>query len=58
LKLDSNNVSRSQSEEKFDDKLLNKKHGLDKIALYEDNYLNNNSEHVDYVCVGSGSIYL
>ena len=58
MKLDSNNVSRSQSEEKFDDKLLNKKHGLDKIALYEDNYLNNNSEHVDYVCVGSGSIYL
>ena len=48
LKLESNNVSRSHSEEKIDDKLLSKKtHGLDKIALYEDNY-----ENVDCVVVG------
>ena len=55
LKLESNIISRSQSEEKIEDnKLLSKKHGLDKIALYEDNYLNAN-ENVDYVTVGSGS---
>jgi hypothetical protein len=54
LKLDSVNASRSNSEEKSDDKLLNKKHGLEKIALYEENYLNAN-ENVDLVVVGSGS---
>lgn len=56
LKLDTNSVTNSQNEEKLEEKFLSKKHGLDRISLYEDNYLNNNSEHVDYVCVGSGSI--
>jgi hypothetical protein len=56
LVIDSKSVSNLQSEEINEDKFLTKKHGLDRISLYEDNYLNNN-EHVDYVCVGSGSRY-
>jgi hypothetical protein len=54
LVIDSKCVSKTQSEENNEDKFLMKKHGLDRISLYEDSYLNNN-EHVDYVCVGSGS---
>lgn len=51
LKIDSNNTSRSHSEEKHvEDKLLSKKHGLDKISIYEDF---NNNEHIEYLCVGS-----
>ncbi len=55
LVIDSKGVPISQSEENIEDKFLTKKHGLDRISFYEDNYLNNNGEQVDYVYVGSGS---
>lgn len=56
LKLDSIIVSNSPSEEKqIDNKLLNKKHGLDKIALYEDCNDCFESDLYDIHCVASSN---
>jgi len=53
LKIESNNVSRSSSSEKLtSDRLLSKKHGLEKIADYED-CENTENEHYDYIFVGN-----